>query len=315
MVFISAEAGGRLDEVAKRELGPRGDHLLHETVQEHFGVPFARLSYAQFPKLLKAVQADAAALVGVEPAQLLAADLVELHRTAEAGFTGRIVAATAKRMGDAAEPFLDTVCARLGVLLPTVDKGTLSLLAEAVQESAQTLLGAETARALGAALLEAGNGRLADLPGQVSGLATARLGNSGEMIIRRLCRERMEIELDDVTVEAVRPLAAVVERDGAAMVGAVRVAPFVQAAQLAILSPTDSLRRKVGELTTRRMGPAGGDFVKEACARNGLPYQCLDYEHLMWFAEVLRAVAMPLMGKKGADELARDIRELLTGGR
>src|SRR5207253_11477108 len=98
-------------------------------------------------------------------------------------------------------------------------------------------------------------------------------------------------------------------------IGAERTGVFLGLAKQAVASPADPLRQKILELARRQIGPAGPDFLKRACTKNGLPFDAVDYEHIMWLAEVIRADAKPLVGQKGADELARGVRAFLTGGR
>jgi hypothetical protein len=99
------------------------------------------------------------------------------------------------------------------------------------------------------------------------------------------------------------------------MIGGARVAAFLAAARITLNSPNEQLRNRLVEMVTRRVGPAGRDFLHEICLEGGLPFQAIDYEHLMWLSETLRREAAPLAGKKGAEELARSVRGLLTGAK
>jgi hypothetical protein len=175
------------------------------------------------------------------------------------------------------------------------------------------LLGEEVAGALATAVLGCGAIHPADLAPRVLALVHEHLGAEGVPQVRALSRDRLELELEELDAEGVSLLARVLETDGPAALGAARAAAFVQAARRSIASPAAELRGQVEELTRKYIGPVGGQFLQDVCERHGLPFRAVDYEHLMWLAEALRAEAAPFAGKQGAEELARGVRALLTG--
>jgi hypothetical protein len=305
----------RLLDAARRHFGPGGDTLLREAAQRVAGVPLEQVSYAQLPALFAAVETDAAPAAGREVAAAVAADLDQLAVDADAGLSGRLIGTVAKRLGPAAEPFLTTSCARLGIALDTVERSHLPDIAAMVRQDAGLLLGQEVAEQLAAAVEECRAARPPGLVDRVREIAALHAGASGEAALRDLCRRHLEVDLDELDVEGVRLLARAVERDGAAPLGAERVAAFLAAAREAATSPAEGMRAKVIELARDQIGPAGPQFVRRACAKHGLPFEAVDFEHVMWLAEVMRTEAAPLAGKRAADELARGIRGFLTGNR
>jgi hypothetical protein len=313
MVVIGSALQTRLLDAAKRHLGPGGDSALKDAAEHVVGVPLEQVAYAQLPALLSAVERDALLVAGRQTAFAIAEELDRLHVDAEAGLSGRLIGAVGKRLGPSAEPFLTNVCAKLKLHLETIDRGHLPQLADAVRQDAVLLLGPEVAGQLGQAVEEAAGARPVGLSKRVVELATEHAGAQGEPVMRELCHERLEIDLDDLDVDGVSLLARAVERDGPAKFGALCAAKFVAAAKQATVSPADGLRQKVLELAKRSVGPAGPDFVKRSCAKAGVPFEAVDFEHVMWLAEVVRTEAAPLVGKKGADEMARAIRGFLTG--
>jgi hypothetical protein len=313
MVMIGTALQSRLVDAARRELGPGGDTLLRETIERELGTSLDKLSYAQIPALLAAMEGSAAENAGQQRAAALAAELDRLHADADAGLSGRLIGAVGKRLGPAAEPFLTNVCTHLNVTLDAVDRGHLSDIARAVQREATPLLGDDTARALAEAVEGCRTARPPGLAARLREVARESLGNDGAGFLERLCHDRLEIDLEELDVDGVALLARAVERHGGAALGSTRTAAFVATVRRALVSPAESLRARLLELAKRRIGPAGGDFLKRACTKNGLPFESLDVEHLMWLAEAVRADATPLLGKKNADELARDVRAQLTG--
>lgn len=313
MVFIGTAQQARLFDAARRHLGPGGEALLKEAARTSFALPMEQLTYPHLLALLKNLESAAPASLGTPPAAALAKGLRALGAAPDRGLGARLIAAVAKKLGPAAEPFLETVCTRQGLLIATLDRHDLVPLAQAVKQDATPLLGEETARSLATAVLECGTARGADLAPQCIALATEHLGAEGEAILRSVCRNRLEVELEELSVETLDLLARVVEEEVPARIGRLRAAAFVEAARQAISSPATELREKILLLAKRAVGPVGEQFVQQTCAKNGLPFRAVDYEHLMWLAEVLRSEGAPLLGKQKADDLAREVRGLLTG--
>jgi hypothetical protein len=314
MVFIGSNTQTRLLELAKRQFGPGGDVVLRDAARDTFNVPFEQVTFVQLPKVLSAVEHDAPR-VGARFAAALAVELDRLHAEADTDLLTRLERAIAKHVGRAAGPMVENVCGRLGFLPTTVNRERLPDVARLVQQDTVPLLGAEAARALAMDIVDSADASPAGLSRKIIDLSVDYLGQDGEAFIRRLCRERLEIHVEELNLAGVAMLARVVERHGAAMIGGARVAAFLASARIALSSPNESLRNKIVEMVMRRVGPAGRDFLDDICLAGGLPFQALDYEHLMWLSETLRREAAPLAGKKGAEELAKSVRGLLTGAR
>jgi hypothetical protein len=314
MVFIGTNTQTRLLELAKRQFGPGGDVILRDAAHETCNVPFEQITFLQLPAVFKAVERDAPR-VGARFAAALAAELDRLVSEAETDLLPRLHRAISKHLGRATGPMIEQVCARLGFLPATVNRDRLPDVARLVEQDTTPLLGAEVARALAMDILAAADATPQGLSRRIIDLAVDYLGQDGEAFLRRLCRERLEIHIEELNLAGVKMLARVLERHGAAMIGSARVAAFLAAARITLNSPNEQLRTKIVELVTRHVGPAGRDFLHEICLEGGLPFQAIDYEHLMWLSEALRREAAPLAGKKGAEELARAVRGLLTGAR
>lgn len=313
MVFIGTAQQARLFDAARRHLGPGGDATFKEAARATFDLPMDQLTYSHLMSVLKNFESSAAATLGRQPAAALAAAIRKLGDGRDTGLGDRLIAAIAKRLGPAAEPFVETVCKRQGLLIATVDKNDLAQLAQAVKQDASLLLGDEAAASLAAAVLECGAGRNPDLAPKCIALAAEHLGADGEAMVRSVCRNRLEVELEDLSTETLDLLARIVEEDLPVRVGAARAAAFVEAAKQSISSPATELREKILLFAKRAIGPVGEQFVQQTCAKNGLPFRAVDYEHLMWLAEILRSEGAPILGKQKADDLAREVRGLLTG--
>jgi hypothetical protein len=315
MAVIGAAIQNRLLDLAKRQFGPGGDVFVCDTAQRAFDLPLAQVTHLQLPVLLATIERDAPMLVGNEIAGALTRALDQLAAEAEGRLSSRMIGSIAKRLGPAAEPFITTTCARLGLTPGTIARSQLPELARAAGQDAAALFGAELAELVTRAVLDSGTAMPPGLPARIVDVACEYLGPDGEPLIRRLCRERLEVHIEELDLDGIGMLARVVEQHGPALIGALRAAAFLTAARRATISPAEPLRRKILDLATRTVGPAGPEFLEEICLHHGLPFDAVDYEHLMWLAELLRSEAAPLAGKKNADELARGVRGFLVGAR
>lgn len=314
MVVLGTALQNRLLGVARRELGADGEATVRATAQRTFDRPLDQLTYAELPVLFAAIERqESSPATGRDAALALATAIDGLRSGCDAGLGAVVVGLVGKRLGSAAEPFLVKICAKLEIRLDSLDRAALPGLADAARRDAAVLLGTDGADAVASAVLDARAVRPADLVAQIAGLAREHLGPDGETIVRAICRERLEAELDEVDVEGLAVLARAVERDAPGRVRDTRAGTFLTAAKLAVASPSEPLRVKISELASREIGPAGPVFVKKACAKHGMPFEAIDFEHIAWFAEVIRGEATPIIGRKTADELAHGIRAFVTG--
>jgi hypothetical protein len=311
MVVIGTALQKRLLDAAREHLGADGEVVLRETAERELNIPLEQVQYTQLGALVAAAERAAAPIAGRGPAFAMAADLDTLAADADAGLAGRLIGAVGKRLGPSAEPFLANICGRAGLVLDEIERGQLLRLAAAVRTEAAILLGEESAEAVAQAVQEAGEARPPGLVRRLLEIAREHAGDEGEALVRDLC-QRLEFELDEIPIAGIDPLARAVERDGPPRLGKVQTAAFMAAVQRAVVSPATGLRQKVVALTSREMGPAGPLFLKKATAKHGLPFDAVDFEHLMWLAEVIRAESAPIIGKQAADELAREVRGFLT---
>jgi hypothetical protein len=312
MVVIGAALQKRLLDAAREHLGAESEGVLRDAAERELDVPLEQVHYGQLATLIAAAERAAAPIAGRETAFAMASDFEALAADADAGLAGRLIGAVGKRLGPSAEPFLSNICGRVGLTLEEIERDQLPRLATGVRAEAALLLGADTAELVAQAVQEAGDARPPGLVQQVIAIARDHAGAEGEALVRDLCHQRLELELDEIPIAGIRPLARAVERDGPPRLGRSRTAAFLAAVQRAVISPATALREKIVALTSRQMGPAGPLFLKKATAKQGLPFDAVDYEHLMWLAEVIRAESAPIVGKQVADDLARDVRNLLT---
>ena len=313
MVAIGEAMQARLFDAAVRQLGAEGDVLVQETAEQTFGAPLQHLTHAQLAGLLGVIEQRAPDRLGKDASRELAADLDWIVEETDARFHRRLIGAATKLVGPSAEPMLRNMSTRLGLELEAVRPGQTPQLAAAIKKEVAAFLGEETATDLAAAIVEAGHTDSADLLPRVVTRARERIGESGEAVLRRICRDRLEVSLDDLDGDGIRRLARAVAESGSGAIGRARALSFCSAARLAVANPADSLRQSIVELTTRAFGPAGADFVREACTAEEVPFEALDYEHLPWLTEILRERAAPVMGKKVAESLAASMRALPTG--
>ena len=300
----------RLLETARHELGSAGEQVLRDAAEQICGAPLERISYAQLGQLLNGVERGAPAVVGTEPAEALARGIDGLRADADLAFRRRVVDALSEHLGPATVPFLTNTCAKLGLTADAIGRADRTQLAQGIRQEAGPFLGAEPAQKLALAVEQADDKQPPTLVPQLLALAVEHTGNDGEPILRALCRDRLEIELEDLDIDGLEPVARLLEHDGPPAVGAARTAAFIAAAGQALADPVDCVSSKVVELTSRYIGPAGRRFLQKVCAKNGIPVEALSREHVPWLADVLQSEAAPLAGARGAENLARDIRAL-----
>lgn len=314
---VAIERGGRLCiagdlrrsllESARRELGRQGEDTLRDITEQALSLPLEEITYAELPHLFIAVHQDAPVRAGREPAGDLARALEGLHADMEAEMRRRLLDGFTATMGSVAEPFLVNVCAGIDLDFARLTLPQLPLLAAAVERDG-AIFGQPVAASLGAAVESMHSAP--DAPDRLIAVATEHVGPEGEALIGELCRGRLGKDLAEIDIEQILPLAAAVEEDGPARIGAQRTAAFITAARFAVVNPSDSPQAPLVRVVNREMGPAGEVFLRRSCNRNGLPYEAICYEHLPWLAEVLRQEATPLLGAAGADRLAQDVQRL-----
>lgn len=313
MVAIATGLQTRILEAAAKHLGPAANDFVRDVCRTRLSTPFEAIEYNQLTTLIKAIQLDAGPVLGRRAADAMADEILQLQADVEAGLPGRLVGTVGRVLGPAAEPFMRNVCDRLGVSLDGVDRATLPIIAEEAAAEALPLLGKETADNLRRVIERASGAKPAGMVARLVEVATQHAGPGGEAFIRDLCRRRMETELDEIEPDGLRHLAEAVRGEAAGAIGGVGATAFAQAVAAAVMSPNKSLRAKIIDVARRYVGPAGEDFLKRSCRKMGMPWEAVDYEHMMWLAEVVRTESAPLIGKKQADEFARNIRMFLVG--
>jgi hypothetical protein len=311
MVSIAIALQQRLIEAARRELGPGGDTLVRDLCQRALGCGIEQVTYAQLPELIAAVEREAPLRAGGAAAAAMAAELDRLRVHADADLGNRLVRALSQRLGPAADPCLVYVCGKLGLTLADLDRTQLPLIAAVIEKDGAALLGPEQARFVAGACEEARRTRPPGLALLLTEVAAEHGGPEGTSILQELARSRLGADLDQVDIEGISVLARAVEQDGPARIGAARTAAFVAAFRHAVVDPGDALRAQLLELTSAHIGPAASVFLRRICTRQGVPFEAVSFEHLMWLADALGAEVSPLVGQREADEFAAQVRALL----
>jgi hypothetical protein len=315
MVAIAAGLQTRILDAAGKHLGPAADDFVREVCRNRLSTEFQAIEYNQINTLIKAIQADAGPVLGRRTADSLAEEILQTKADVEAGIPGRLVGGVGRVLGPAADPFIRNVCAKLGVSLDSIDRAMLNLVAEAAAAEAMPLLGKETAEAVQRAVERTATQKPAGMVSRIVEAAVQHVGLGGEQMIRDLCRSKLEVDLDEIEPDGLTALADAVRAEAAAAIGSAGALAFAQAVASALVSPNEPLRQKIVDLAKRHIGPAGEDFMRRSCRKMGMPWEAVDYEHMMWLAEVVRAESAALIGKDKADEFARTVRQFLVGSK
>lgn len=315
MVAIAAGLQSRILDAAGKHLGPTADEFVREVSRNRLNTEFHALEYNQINGLIKAIQADAGPILGRRTADALAEEILQTRADVEAGIPGRLVGSVGRVLGPAADPFMRNVCSKLDISLDAIDRSMLPIVAEAAGTEALPLLGKETAEAVQRAVERTAAQKPAGMVSSIIDAATQHIGPGGETMIRELCRNKLETDLEEIEPDGLKPLADAIRTEAAAAIGSAGALAFAQAVAAALVSPNDSLRQKIVDLAKRHIGPAGEDFMRRSCRKMGMPWEAIDYEHMMWLAEVVRSESAPLIGKNKADEFARSVRQFLVGGK
>lgn len=312
MVAIGFATQNRLLDAAKQHLGSSGGEFLRDIVKDTHGVPLDQATYQQMETVWPVLRERGAVMFGREPAARMAATLYQLQQSERPPLSNRLFEIARRHLGAAAEPMLNNLASHIGILVSELDDETLPLLIDAVREEGGSMLGEDTAQRLAGDLSRPRPARSPGLALKIVAAAEQHFGSEGEAIISRLCRQGLEVNLSDLEPDALPMLAKIVERDGPGLIGEPKIAAFLQAARRGLASPAKPLRQQIVRTVARAVGPAAEEFLIEVCSRHGMPFEAVDMDHTLWLAEVLRAEAAPIAGKKAADDIARDVRGFLT---
>jgi hypothetical protein len=86
---------------------------------------------------------------------------------------------------------------------------------------------------------------------------------------------------------------------------------FLLAARTALHAPGAALRAQLVGVAGRSIGPVSEILVKRVCARQGIPFEALTYEHLNGLASTLAEEARPHIGAAAAEQLRERVVGLL----
>ena len=313
MVTLSATAQKRLRDVTIRHFGATGEELLGRALSRITDAPLKTLAYSQVAPLVRAMEEEAAAFWASGQSTALAAALGRRLDGFEQELFDRLEARLRRYLGHAARDLLITVCNRNGLSREDIRRGQIEPLIDTVAHDVEGLFGEDGAAMVRDALLLGLSPQPHELTAAVDALAGEHLGPDGAKVLRELCHSHLEMELEDMDIGAVRRLAQVIERGGLELGSDARISAFETDARTVLSCGSRPLQARIKDFAIRAVGPAGPDLLRNAAARNGLPYEAIEPEHLMWLAEVLRTEVGKVMGKKSGDELARQLRALLTG--
>lgn len=311
MTEIAIALQQRLLAAARTELGPEGEPILEAICRRALGTSIEHVTYTQLPELFAAIEREGPGRAGAASATAIAAEIDRFRVHADADLGERLVRALATRLGPAAEPCLVHICSKLGLALNTLDRTQLPLIAAVIEKDGAALLGPVLARSVASAVDEARRERPHGMALILSEIATEQGGEHGATVLEEICRARLGIALNDVDIEGLAALARAVEHDAPARLGPARTASFIAACHRAVAGPGEGLRTRLLELANTHLGPAAPVLLKRVCARHGLPFEAVSYEHLLWLADTFRDEVAPIAGAQEAEEFAREVRALV----
>jgi hypothetical protein len=311
MTEIAIALQQRLLAAARRELGPDGDAILEAVCRRTLGIGIEHVSYTQLPELIAAVEREGPGRAGAASAAAIAVELDRFRIHADADLGERLVRVMAERLGPAAEPCLTHICGKLGLALSALDRTQLPLIAAVIEKDGAALLGPMLARSVAGAVDETRRMRPHGMAVLLNEIAAEQGGEFGAQALQDICRARLGVDLETVDIEGLAALARAVEQDAPVRLGEARTAAFISAFRHAVVDPGEQLRARLLELANTHLGPAAPVLLKRVCTRNGVPFDVVSYEHLMWLADTFRAEVAPIAGEQEAEEFAREVRALL----
>jgi hypothetical protein len=307
----------RILDAAERHLGPAGESILRTTARVALNTPFEDITYAQLPAYFAAIERSAPQSVGRELAEHLADQIVSLEsqplqRTRDARLPDRLVVATRKYLGPAAEPFLTNAAGKVGASLWHIDQRDLARLIELIEAEASGFLGQEVAENLVKSIKALHLTTSAAIAARVRALARVHGGPGGERVVNDICRRVLGIELKKLGADGLGTLAAGIREEGPYRFGVQRTHAFLDAARDAVSAPGAELRARVLQLVKDSVGPVGSLVLDEVCNKHGFPYYALTYEHVMWLTTSLEPEIAAGLNAQDIDRLNSDLQQLLT---
>jgi hypothetical protein len=269
------------------------------------------LGYEQLDVLFERLERDLPHDLGRDLATELAAEIDRRCSPDAHDLTERLVEAVAVYFGPSAEQFLLTMRARLSGAPATLTMGHLPELAEIAERATSNALGPESAAELTELIRNVRPAQTADLAQEILRIATEQAGINGEAGIRAICRQRLEVELEEIAADGVAALLGAVEQDRGRAFLTRGLPSFVLAARTALHAPGAALRAQLVGVAGRSIGPVSEILVKRVCARQGIPFDALTYEHLNGLAGALADEARPHIGGAAAEELRGRVVALL----
>lgn len=310
MVSLTPTTQSRLAELARHHLGNEWPAVFHQASVDAGAVGFDKLAYLEVPRFLVAIHHLSAALMGRETAARVLEVLRPLAGAASPP-EDPVVALTAV-LGPSASVIYTTLTAKAGVNPDDWSQEARQKLACAAQEHIAGLLGEPVAKQMAEVLDPPANIR-SMLPKGTVVRAVEALGEEVAVQVTALCKRELRRPLDDLDAAGVTDLIRVIGAEGARGFGEENAARFVATLRQAMGGASPRLQAQLVDLIAEYLGPMAREFLEDVCLQHGVPLTMLDFEHLMWLAEVLRAEAGALVGNADADRLARSVRALVTG--
>ena len=312
MAVVAISQQVRILDAAGRCLGPHGEAIVREAAARLCGAAFETLSYGQIETLFDRLERDVPRDLGRDLAAALAGEIRRQCSPDGADLTEQLVETIAAYFGPSAERFLATMRSRLSGAPATLTAEHLPELAEVAEQATRNALGPESARELIALMRQAAPAQTPDPSPEVLRIAAAHAGDHGVAGMRAICRERLEVEIEEIRADGLALLLGAIEQDGGRAFLTRGMPSFVPAARAALHAPGAALRGQLIATVGRTIGPVSELLVKRVCARQGIPFDALTYEHLDGFATAVRDEVRAHVGEAAAEELRQRITALLN---
>jgi hypothetical protein len=312
MAVVAVSQQVRILDAAGRCLGAQGEELIRTAAMRSFRTSFDNLSYDQLDILLDALQREVPAEMSRAVARRLVEEIDLQCSPDSVEISEQLIHVISTVYGPSAPQFLLNVHAEMGGAPDVLTATHLPEVAEIAARLTRVALGPQTAQELSEAIRGVAPSDQPNLPAEILRIAAEQAGVNGEAGMRDLCRTHLEIDIEELHQEGLALLTGAINQDGGRAFTTRSMAAFVAEAQTALHEHGQSLRRELVATAGRFLGPASDVVVRRICARQGIPFDALTYEHIGGLALALRDEAHQYVGRDVADELMQSVAALLT---
>lgn len=303
----------RLRRIAVRHFGPVGDTLLADGARASGAPAFDQIPVEQLSAVVDFIATHGGERAGATSAARLAAEIARLQENFAFPARERLEQVLQPWLGRMTPAFLQQCLEQTGVVAGTLSPDSMVRLAEAVAENATTAFGAEVAGEMAAAVRGVRDAAHAELHQEAIKLALEIAGPDGDPMLRSLCKEHLGFELERIEASSMAALAKVVETAAPDLIGRHQTEAFVTNARRVLAGSAKPLRDNLQQVMLRFLGPLGQELVDDLTARRGTPYDQMDQGDLAWLAEALGQEAMPVIGRRQAEEMAKAMLDVMAG--